>query len=314
MKLLKYDITGDTYMKIGNRIFDIEDNKDHKCYIMGILNVTPDSFFDGGRWNSLDSARAHVAQMIEEGADIIDVGGESTRPGHQQITNQEEIERVVPYIEMIKKEFDVPVSIDSYKSDVVEEALKAGADLVNDVWGFRYEKFYGDGLTKDALADGNSNKADENGITKIAQITAKYDVPCCLMHNRPDTEYTNYIEDVINDLQDSVNIALRAGVSKDKIILDPGIGFAKNLEQNLILTNRLEELRGLGYPVLLATSNKSMIGLSLDLPSDQRIEGTLVTTVMGVMKGASFVRVHNIKENKRAIEMTRAILNEQKSI
>lgn len=301
-------------MKIGNREFDIESSKDHKCYIMGILNVTPDSFFDGGKWNSLDSARAHVAQMIEEGADIIDVGGESTRPGHEQITNQEEIERVVPYIEMIKKEFDVPVSIDSYKSDVVEEALKAGADLVNDVWGFRYEKFYGDGLTKDALADGNSNKADENGITKIAQITAKYDVPCCLMHNRPDTEYTNYIEDVINDLQDSVNIALRAGVSKDKIILDPGIGFAKNLEQNLILTNRLEVLRGLGYPVLLATSNKSMIGLSLDLPSDQRVEGTMATTVMGVMKGASFVRVHNIKENKRAIEMTRAILNEQKSI
>lgn len=301
-------------MKIGNRVFDIESSKDHKCYIMGILNVTPDSFFDGGKWNSLDSARAHVAQMIEEGADIIDVGGESTRPGHEQITNQEEIERVVPYIEMIKKEFDVPVSIDSYKSDVVEEALKAGADLVNDVWGFRYEKFYGDGLTKDVLAKDNSHALENGIITKIAQITAKYDVPCCLMHNRPDMDYTNYIEDVIKDVQDSVNIALRAGVSKDKIILDPGIGFAKNLEQNLILTNRLEELIGLGYPVLLATSNKSMIGLSLDLPSDQRVEGTMVTTVMGVMKGASFVRVHNIKENKRAIEMTRAILNEQKSI
>lgn len=301
-------------MKIGNREFDIESSKDHKCYIMGILNVTPDSFFDGGKWNSLDSARAHVAQMIEEGADIIDVGGESTRPGHEQITNQEEIERVVPYIEMIKKEFDVPVSIDSYKSDVVEEALKAGADLVNDVWGFRYEKFYGDGLTKDVLAKDNSHALENGIITKIAQITAKYDVPCCLMHNRPDTDYTNYIEGVISDLKDSVSIALRAGVSKDKIILDPGIGFAKNLEQNLILTNRLEELNRLGYPVLLATSNKSMIGLSLDLPSDQRVEGTMVTTVMGVMKGASFVRVHNIKENKRAIEMTRAILNEQKSI
>lgn len=325
-------------MKIGNREFDIESSKDHKCYIMGILNVTPDSFFDGGKWNSLDSARAHVAQMIEEGADIIDVGGESTRPGHEQITNQEEIERVVPYIEMIKKEFDVPVSIDSYKSDVVEEALKAGADLVNDVWGFRYEKFYGDGLTKDVVSSGKSitysvvigeeakkrNDAEilskssipdsDSIITKIAQITAKYGVPCCLMHNRPDADYTNYIEDVINDLQDSINIALRAGVSKDKIIIDPGIGFAKNLEQNLILTNRLEELNKLGYPVLLATSNKSMIGLSLDLPSDQRVEGTMVTTVMGVMKGASFVRVHNIKENKRAIEMTRAILNEQKSI
>ena len=160
-------------MKIGNRIFDIEDNKDHKCYIMGILNVTPDSFFDGGKWNSLDSARAHVAQMIEEGADIIDVGGESTRPGHQQITNQEEIERVVPYIEMIKKDFDVPVSIDSYKADVVEEALKAGADLVNDVWGFRYEKFYGDGLTKAASINGSSNREESVNDNRSVQRAGK---------------------------------------------------------------------------------------------------------------------------------------------
>lgn len=311
-------------MKIGNREFDLRGGaaSEYKCYIMGILNVTPDSFFDGGKWNNLDSARAHVAQMIEEGADIIDIGGESTRPGHEQISIKEEIDRVVPFIEMIKKEFDIPVSIDSYKADVIEEALKVGADLVNDVWGFRYEKFYGDGLTKDSFSkddlsneiSGSVNEGGSGIVTKIAQLTANYDVPCCLMHNRPDTDYTNYIEDVIKDLQDSVDIALRAGVSKDKIILDPGIGFAKNLEQNLILTNRLEELIGLGYPVLLATSNKSMIGLSLDLPSDQRVEGTLVTTVMGVMKGASMVRVHNIKENKRAIEMTRAILNEQKCI
>ena len=311
-------------MKIGNREFDLRGGaaSGYKCYIMGILNVTPDSFFDGGKWNSLDSARAHVAQMIEEGADIIDIGGESTRPGHEQISIKEEIERVVPYIEMIKKEFDIPVSIDSYKADVIEAALKAGADLVNDVWGFRYEKFYGDGFTKDSFSkddlskeiSGSVNEGRSGIVTKIAQLTASYDVPCCLMHNRPDTDYTNYIEDVIKDLQDSVDIALRAGVSNDKIILDPGIGFAKNLEQNLILTNRLEELNRLGYPVLLATSNKSMIGLSLDLPSDQRVEGTMVTTVMGVMKGASMVRVHNIKENKRAIEMTRAILNEQKSI
>jgi len=283
-------------MKIGNREFDL-DRASHKCYIMGILNVTPDSFYDGGKWDDLDSARRHVESMIEEGADIIDVGGESTRPGHEQISTEEEIKRVVPVIEMIKKEYDIPVSIDSYKAEVVEAALKAGADLVNDVWGFRYEKFYKD-----------------NSVIRIAEITAKYGVPCCLMHNRPDTDYTNYMEDVINDLKDSIDIALRAGVSKDKIILDPGIGFAKNLEQNLILTNRLEDLLTLGYPVLLATSNKSMIGLSLDLPKDERVEGTLVTTVMGIMKGASFVRVHNIKENKRAIEMTRAILNEQKSI
>lgn len=284
-----------TIMKIGNREFDIN-SADHKCYIMGILNVTPDSFSDGGKWNTLDKAREHVARMIEEGADIIDVGGESTRPGHEQISIKEEIERVTPYIEMIKKEFDIPVSIDSYKADVVEAALQSGADLVNDVWGFRYEKFYEDCKT----------------VPRIAQITQKYDVPVCLMHNRPERDYTDYIENVIEDLQDSVNIALSAGLDKDKIIIDPGIGFAKDLEQNLILTNRLQELGRLGLPILLATSRKSMIGLSLDLPSDERVEGTIATSVMGVMKGASFVRVHDIKENKRAIEMTRAILNEQK--
>lgn len=296
-------------MIIGNREFDIScgEGSLHKCYIMGILNVTPDSFFDGGRWNDIDSAKAHVKAMIEDGADIIDVGGESTRPGHEQISCQEEIERVAPCIEMIKKKFDIPVSIDSYKAEVVEEALKQGADLVNDVWGFRYEKFFEEGTIKEDIGKDNS-------ITKIAQITAKYDVPCCLMHNRKDTDYTDYIEDVLADLKDSVDIALRAGVSKEKIIVDPGIGFAKSLEQNLILTDRLEELKRLGYPILLATSNKSMIGLSLDLPKEERLEGTLVTTVMGVMKGASFIRVHDIKANKRAIEMTRAILNEKKSI
>ena len=284
-------------MKIGNKEFDVN-STDYKCYVMGILNVTPDSFSDGGKWNTLDKAKEHVARMIEEGADIIDMGGESTRPGHEQISINEEIERVAPVIEMIKSDFDIPVSIDSYKADVIAEALKSGADLINDIWGFRYEKFY------------------ENcgGVPRIAQLAAQYDVPVCLMHNRPDMDYTNYIEDVLSDLQDSVDIALKAGVKKDNIILDPGIGFAKDLEKNLILTNRLEELNKLGYPVLLATSRKSMIGLSLDLPSDERLEGTIATTVMGVMKGAAFVRVHDVKENKRAIEMTRAILNEQKCI
>lgn len=284
-------------MKIGNREFDVN-STDYKCYVMGILNVTPDSFSDGGKWNTLDKAKEHVARMIEEGADIIDVGGESTRPGHEQISINEEIDRVVPIIEMIKSDFDIPVSIDSYKADVVAEALKSGADLINDIWGFRYEKFY--------------EKCKD--VPRIGQLAAKFNVPVCLMHNRPDMDYTNYIEDVLSDLQDSVDIALKAGVKRDNIILDPGIGFAKDLEKNLILTNRLQVLKKLGYPVLLATSRKSMIGLSLDLPSDERVEGTIATTVMGVMKGASFVRVHDVKENKRAIEMTRAILNEQRCI
>lgn len=270
-------------MKIGNRMFDTE----HDCYIMGILNVTPDSFSDGGQWNDLDRARQHVADMIAEGASIIDVGGESTRPGHVQISIEEEIARVVPYIRMIKENFDIPVSIDSYKSEVVEAALAAGADLVNDIWGFKYDR-------------------------RVADVTAKYNVPCCLMHNRHEPVYENYMTDVCNDLRESVDIALAAGVQPDQIILDPGVGFGKNYEHNLIITNELEKLIGLGYPVLLATSRKSMIGLTLDLPSDQRVEGTLVTTVFGVMKGASFIRVHDVKENYRAIKMTQAILLEHK--
>lgn len=270
-------------IKIGNRTFDTE----HNCYIMGILNVTPDSFSDGGQWNDLERAKVHVADMIAEGASIIDVGGESTRPGHVQITADEEISRVVPVIRMIKENFDIPVSIDSYKSEVVEAALVAGADMVNDIWGFKYDR-------------------------RAAELTARYNVPCCLMHNRKEAVYGDFMKDVLNDLQESVEIALAAGVSRDQIILDPGVGFDKNYEHNLIITNRLEELVSLGYPVLLATSRKSMIGLTLDLPADQRVEGTLVTTVLGVQKGASFVRVHDVKENLRAIRMTQAILREHK--
>lgn len=268
-------------MKIGNRMFDVEND----CYIMGILNVTPDSFSDGGQWNDIDKAKKHVADMIEEGAAIIDVGGESTRPGHVQISIQEEIERVVPYIEMIKKNFDIPVSIDSYKSAVVEEALKTGADMVNDIWGLKYDK-------------------------KVADLIARYQVPCCLMHNREKAEYENFLEEMCQDMRESVAIAHEAGVEDSRIILDPGVGFGKNYEHNLIAINHLEALVSLGYPVLLATSRKSVIGLTLDLPADERVEGTMVTTVIGVQKKAAFVRVHDVKENMRAIRMTQAILRE----
>lgn len=268
-------------MKIGNRYFDTE----NECYIMGILNVTPDSFSDGGKWNDLDKAKNHVADMIREGAAIIDVGGESTRPGHTQITIEEEIQRVVPAIRMIKENFDIPVSVDSYKSEVVEAALKAGADMVNDIWGFKYDR-------------------------RVADLTAQYQVPCCLMHNRNNTEYKNFLEDMCQDLRESVEIAKTAGVADENIILDPGVGFGKTYEQNLRVINHLECLKEMGYPVLLATSRKSVIGKTLDLPSDQRVEGTIVTTVMGVEKGASFVRVHDVKENQRAIQMTQAILKE----
>lgn len=268
-------------MKIGNRVFDVE----HDCYIMGILNVTPDSFSDGGKWTDIDKAKQHVADMIAEGAAIIDVGGESTRPGHVQISVQEEIDRVVPVIEMVKKNFDIPVSIDSYKSPVVEEALKTGADLVNDIWGLKYDR-------------------------RVADLIAQYKVPCCLMHNRDKAEYNNFLDDMCQDMRDSLAIAKEAGIPDEAIILDPGVGFGKTYQHNLTAICHLERLVELGYPVLLATSRKSVIGTALDLPTDQRVEGTLVTTVMGVEKGAAFVRVHDVKENLRAIRMTQAILRE----
>ena len=265
--------------KIGSKEFDIE----NRCYIMGILNVTPDSFSDGGKWNNLDNALKHAEQMIEEGASIIDVGGESTRPGHVVISEKEEIERVIPVIKRLKREFDVPVSIDSYKPNVAAAALEAGADLVNDIWGLKHDE-------------------------KMAELIANAGVPCCLMHNRHNTDYVNFITDMKNDLRETISIAQKAGISKDKIILDPGVGFGKTYENNLTAINHLEELRELGYPILLATSRKSVIGLTLDLPADKRIEGTIATSVMGVLKGASFVRVHDVKENLRAIRMTEAIL------
>lgn len=271
-------------MKIGNREFDTE----NKTYIMGILNVTPDSFSDGGRFNHPDAALFHTEEMIKEGADIIDVGGESTRPGHTAISEEEEIQRVVPIIETIAKNFDIPISIDTYKSAVAKEALAAGACLVNDIWGL---------------------KADP----KMAALIAENNAACCLMHNRKEAVYNSLLRDMKCDLEESVGIATSAGISPDKIILDPGIGFGKNYEMNLQAINRLEELQELGYPILLAASRKSVIGLTLDLPADERVEGTAATTVIGVMKGCSFVRVHDIRENKRAIQMTEAILKSGKA-
>lgn len=266
-------------MKIGNSVFDVE----HKTYIMGILNVTPDSFSDGGRFNRIDAALRHAEEMIRDGADIVDIGGESTRPGHTKISEEEEIARVVPVIEAVKSRFDVPVSIDTYKGKVTEAALQAGADLVNDIWGFKYDH-------------------------KVAELTAQYGAACCLMHNRQEPIYQNFLEDVVQDMQACVQIARNAGVSDDKIILDPGVGFGKTYQMNLDMIHHVDVLHDLGFPILLGTSRKSVIGQTLDLPTDQRVEGTLATTVIGVMKGCAFVRVHDIKENKRAIQMTEAIL------
>ena len=265
-------------MIIGNKDF-----KDH-TYIMGILNVTPDSFSDGGRYSDLDSALKHAEEMIQQGADVIDIGGESTRPGYTHICTDEEIQRVCPVIEMIKQNFDVPISIDTYHHDTAEAAIKSGADMINDIWGLRYDS------------------------GEMAATAARYGVPVCLTHNRKEPVYTDFLSDVVKDLSKSTDIAIKAGISRDKLMIDPGIGFAKSYEQNLILTGNLQVLDKLQIPVVLGTSRKSMIGLALDLPSDQRIEGTIVTTVFAVQKGCLFVRVHDIKENKRAIIMTEKLM------
>lgn len=268
-------------MRIGSREFDTE----HHTYIMGILNVTPDSFSDGGKYNDLDKALLHAQELVRDGADILDVGGESTRPGHIQITEEEETERVVPVIERLKQEFDTPISIDTYKSSVAKAAVQAGAALVNDVWGLKYD-------------------------AGMADVIAESQTACCLMHNREKAKYVNFLPEVLMDLQESVDIAIKAGIAKDKIILDPGVGFGKTYEMNLEIIKELNRLKFLEYPILLGTSRKSVIGLTLDLPAGQREEGTLVTTVLGILSGCAFVRVHDVKGNKRAIQMTEAIMRE----
>lgn len=264
-------------MIIGNKNFN-----ENKTHIMGILNVTPDSFSDGGSYNNIEAALKHVKEMTEDGAEIIDVGGESTRPGYTQITDEEEISRVVPIIRAIKENFDVPISIDTYKSKVARAALSAGADMLNDIWGLKYDK-------------------------DMADTAAEFNVPVCLMHNRDNTDYNDFLTDVTQDLAESISIAEQAGIKREKIILDPGVGFAKSLEQNLIITKNMELLKNLGCPVLLGTSRKSMIGLTLDLPKNERVEGTVATSVIACMKGVMFVRVHDVKENYRAVKMTQAI-------
>lgn len=267
-------------MRIGSRDFAITGH----TYIMGILNVTPDSFSDGGKFNQIDAALKHAEEMIRDGADVIDIGGESTRPGYTKISDEEEIDRVVPVIEAVKKEFGIPISVDTYKSRVAEAAAQAGADLINDIWGLKYDPH-------------------------MAEVIAKSGLACCLMHNRDNTEYRNFMEDVKQDLRETIVLAKAAGIADDKIILDPGVGFAKSYENNLEVIRRLKEFNELKYPVLLGTSRKSVIGLTLDLPAAERVEGTIVTTVMAVEAGCMFVRVHDVKENHRAIQMAEAILD-----
>lgn len=267
-------------MKIGNKEFDVQ----NRTYIMGILNVTPDSFSDGGRFNEKDAALFHVEKMIEEGVDIIDIGGESTRPGYTFVEIPEEIERTAPIIEKVKSRFDIPVSIDTYKSEVAQAAVEAGVDLINDIWGLMYDK-------------------------NMAGVIADNSVACCLMHNRKEHDYINFGDDLFSDLSYILNLALKAGIGEEKIILDPGVGFQKTYEENLWVLNNMEKLSLLGCPWLLGASRKSVIGNTLNLPTDQRLEGTLATTALAVMKGASFVRVHDVLANRRLIQMLEAVKN-----
>ena len=266
-------------MIIGNKTFDTR----HEAYIMGILNVTPDSFSDGGKFNTLDAALRQTERMVEEGAAIIDIGGESTRPGYTKLSDEEELSRVLPVIEAVKKRFDVPVSLDTYKSGVAKEGLQAGADMINDIWGLQYDP-------------------------AMAKVIADADASCCLMHNRKNTDYRNFMKDVLMDLESSLELAKNAGISYDKIMVDPGVGFAKSYEQNLSVIKNVSELHSLGLPVLMAASRKSVVGLTLDLPKDERLEGTIAITVSAVLSGCSFIRVHDVKENLRAMQMAKAIM------
>lgn len=245
---------------------------------MGILNATPDSFSDGGKYNNLEQAIEHAKEMVENGADIIDIGGESTRPGYTVISEDEEIERVVPVIEAISKHVSVPISIDTYKAKVAQRAIEAGAHIINDIWGA---------------------KADD----KMAAVAAEYNVPIILMHNRHDRNYSFFIRDVLNDLYESINIVKQAGVRNDQIILDPGIGFAKDLNENILMMQNLDTLTALGYPVLLGTSKKSMIGQALNLPVEERMEGTGATVCFGIQKGCQIIRIHDVKEMSRMAKM-----------
>lgn len=265
-------------MKIGSRDFP----SGTRTYVMGILNVTPDSFSDGGSYAELEAALAQAEKMITSGADIIDIGGESTRPGYQAVDTGEEIHRVVPVIEAIKSKWEIPVSIDTYKSEVARAALQAGADMLNDIWGFR---------------------ADE----EMAALAQEWNVPVCLMHNRDNTDYQDVMTEVIGELNQSIAIAKRYGVREDHIILDPGIGFGKTWEQNLMVCNHLEEIAAMGYPVLLGVSRKSVIGKTLDLPVSEREEGTIAANVAGIMKGCEYIRVHDVEKNVRAAKMADAI-------
>jgi dihydropteroate synthase len=258
-----------------------------KTLVMGILNFTPDSFSDGGKFNTLDSAMRHAEQMLKDGADIIDIGAESTRPyGSQKISAEEELDRLMPVLEKILANFSVPVSVDTYKGSVARAALKAGAHMINDIWGLQFDQ-------------------------EMAKVVAEYNVPVVVMHNQEGTYYERDImSHLLEFLRKSIEIGMAAGIDAKNFIIDPGIGFGKGLPENLAVLARLEELNSLGCPVLLGTSRKKFIGEILDALPDDRVEGTGASVVLGIIKGAAhIVRVHDVKAIARMARMTDVMLN-----
>ena len=283
-------------LKIKNTLFEWGT----RTYVMGILNLTPDSFSgDGLAGLDQDTVLRLARDFIRSGVDILDIGGESTRPGAAQVSAQEEMDRVLPLISLLADEFDTLISIDTYKAEVAESALKEGADIVNDVWGLRADPMLG----KIAAAAGAPvilmhNRSNPNNAAVKEQLGGRY----------IGVEYDNLVEDVKSELLESISLAHKAGIPDQKIILDPGIGFGKTVPQNLELLDRLDEIRELGYPVLLGPSRKSFIGYTLDLPPDDRIEGTAAAVAVGIVRGADIIRVHDVPEMIRVIRMTDALV------
>lgn len=273
-------------LELGQKTFDLYS----RTHLMGVLNVTPDSFSDGGRFFKLEEAVKQGLKLAKEGADIIDVGGESTRPGSDPVPIEEELRRVTPVIEELTKMIEVPISIDTYKSRVAKETLDSGASMVNDISGLRFDP-------------------------EMKKVIAEYDVPVVLMHIKgtpkkmqESPKYENLLEDIKSYLNQSISIAEEAGIGEDKIIIDPGIGFGKTLNDNLKILQNLVEFKSLGRPVMIGVSRKSFIGKILDLPTDERLEGSLASMAVAIMNGANILRVHDVKESKRVAKLVDAIL------
>ena len=265
------------------RCGDVEFRWGERTYVMGIINVTPDSFSGDGLGNDVEAAVAQGVRFAAEGADILDVGGESTRPGAGGIPEDEEMGRVIPVVERLAREVNIPVSVDTYKVEVARQALQAGARMINDIWGLNRDE-------------------------RLADLAAEWGVPIILMSNQRDAGCEDIIPEVISSLRQSMASARAHGVPWENIIVDPGVGFGKTLEQNLEIVARLDELKCLGRPILIGTSRKSMIGLVLDLPPEQRLEGTAASVAISIAKGADIVRVHDVAQMKRVCQMSDAIV------